>query len=158
MPATQKLNVFLCHASRDKPLVRELYQKLHTKGWIDIRLDKILPGQQRQVVIENAVEKADVVVVFLSNRSVQEEGFVQREMRYALVMALEKPEDTIFLIPVRLEECQVPCSLREFQWADYFGDEKDGSYKNLLEALRLRLKQKKIQKAESRAEIATPCN
>jgi hypothetical protein len=30
----RKLQVFLCHASQDKPIVRELYQKLAAEGWI----------------------------------------------------------------------------------------------------------------------------
>ncbi|MBI5839508.1 MAG: toll/interleukin-1 receptor domain-containing protein [Chloroflexi bacterium] len=42
-----KLRVFLCHASQDKPIVRELYQRLNAEGWIDPWLDeeKLLPGQ-----------------------------------------------------------------------------------------------------------------
>jgi hypothetical protein len=144
MPTTdRKLHVFLCHASQDKPVVRELYQRLAAEDWIDPWLDKdkILPGQQWQVVIEKAVECADIVIVFLSNHSVQKEGFVQRELRYASVMALEKPESTIFLIPVRTEDCPAPRSLRDLQWVNYFGNEKDASFENLLQALRLRHQQ-----------------
>lgn len=124
-------------------MVRALYQKLAAEGWLEPWLDKdrILPGQQWQVVIEEAVESADIVIVFLSNHSVQKEGFVQRELRYASVMALEKPESTIFLIPIRLEACLVPRSLRDFQWTNYFGEEKDDSYGSLLQALKLRHQQ-----------------
>jgi len=35
MTETRKLRVFLCHASQDKPIVRELYQRLLAEGWID---------------------------------------------------------------------------------------------------------------------------
>ncbi len=35
MPESRKLRVFLCHASQDKPIVRELYQPLLAEGWID---------------------------------------------------------------------------------------------------------------------------
>jgi hypothetical protein len=48
MPSTdRKLRVFLCHASQDKPVVRELCQKLLAEGWINPWLDdeKLLPGQ-----------------------------------------------------------------------------------------------------------------
>jgi hypothetical protein len=31
----KKLRVFLCHASQDKPIVRELFQRLFAEGWID---------------------------------------------------------------------------------------------------------------------------
>jgi hypothetical protein len=40
------LRVFLCHASADKPAVRELYEKLTARGidaWLDEK--KLLPGQ-----------------------------------------------------------------------------------------------------------------
>jgi len=40
MPDNRKLRVFLCHASHDKPIVRELYQRLLAEGWIDSWLDK----------------------------------------------------------------------------------------------------------------------
>lgn len=45
MTETRKLRVFLCHASQDKPIVRELYQRLLAEGWIDPWLDeeKLLP-------------------------------------------------------------------------------------------------------------------
>jgi len=43
----RSLKVFLCHASGDKPAVRELYCKLAAEGWIDPWLDeeKLFPGQ-----------------------------------------------------------------------------------------------------------------
>jgi len=46
MPAKRKLKVFLCHASQDKPVVRELYQRLLAEDWIEPWLDeeKLLPG------------------------------------------------------------------------------------------------------------------
>jgi hypothetical protein len=42
-----KLRVFLRHASRDKPIDRELYQRLLAEGWIDPWLDeeKLPEGQ-----------------------------------------------------------------------------------------------------------------
>ena len=51
----------LCHASQDKPIVRELHQRLLTEAWIDPWLDekKLLPGQDWRIEIEEAVETAD---------------------------------------------------------------------------------------------------
>ena len=41
MPTEKRLlKVFLCHASQDKPIVRELYQRLLAEGWIDPWLDE----------------------------------------------------------------------------------------------------------------------
>ena len=35
----RQLRVFLCHASQDKPAVRELYKRLKAEDWIDPWLD-----------------------------------------------------------------------------------------------------------------------
>lgn len=147
------LKVFLCHASLDKAAVRELYFALKTEVWIDPWLDKakILPGQNWRTVIERAVEESDVVLVCLSTQSVSKEGFVQRELKYAYDIALEKPEETIFLIPLRLDECVVPRGLRSFHWVDYFGVEKIDGYSNLLASLKLRYEQKLILAEQARA-------
>ena len=126
----RKLRIFLCHASQDKPIVRELSQRLAEESWIDPWLDekKLLPGEDWRISIEKAVESADLVVICLSHNSVNKEGFVQKELRYAREISLEKPEGAIFLIPLRLDECDVPRGLRFLQWADYFGVAKEESY------------------------------
>jgi outer membrane protein assembly factor BamD (BamD/ComL family) len=132
----RSLKVFLCHASGDKPSVREFYKRLVSEGvdaWLD--KEKLLPGQDWRVEIPRAVEEADVVIVFLSKRSVTKEGYVQKEIKFALDVAEEKPEGTIFLIPARIEDCTVPERLGRWQWVDLY--EEDG-YAKLLRSLRLR--------------------
>ena len=37
---TRLLRVFLCHASQDKPVVGDLYQRFLAEGWIDPWLGK----------------------------------------------------------------------------------------------------------------------
>lgn len=141
MSEPRKLRVFLCHASQDKPVIRELYQRLLAEGWIDPWLDeeRLLPGQEWDVEIEKAVEAADVVIVCASSRSVTKEGYVQRELKFAMDIALEKPEGTIFIIPLRLDDCDLPRRLRSWQYDDYFPAEKrKSSYQRLLQSLNLR--------------------
>ena len=150
MPDTKNrpLRVFLCHASDDKPAVRELYRQLCAEGWLDVWLDeeKLLPGQEWDLEIEKAVEEADVVLVCLSTRSVDKEGYVQKELRFVLNIADEKPEGTIFVIPLRLEECTVPRRLRALQRVDFFpkGHQKQ-AYQRLLEILKLRMESLRIR-------------
>ena len=154
MPSTiRQLRVFLCHASQDKSIVRELQQQLADEGWIDPWLDekKLHPGEDWRVSIEEAVESSDLVVICLSNNSVDKEGFVQKELRYAREIALEKPEGTIFLIPLRLEDCDVPRGLRFFQWADYFGEKKEQNYSELLDSFSIRRQQ--IVRREQEREL-----
>jgi hypothetical protein len=63
MDEVRKLRVFLCHASQDKPVVRALYQRLLDEGWIDPWLDEenLLPGQDRGIELEKALESTDDV-------------------------------------------------------------------------------------------------
>jgi hypothetical protein len=139
----RKLRVFLCHSSQDKPIVRELYQRLNAEGWIDPWLDeeKLLPGQEWGMEIEKAVENADAVIVCLSNNSVTKEGYVQRELKYALDIALEKPEGTIFIIPLRLDDVLLPRRLRTWQYINFFpSSQKDKAYLRIHDSLMLRVK------------------
>ncbi len=148
----RKLRVFLCHASQDKPVVRELYQRLLAEGWIDPWLDeeKLLPGQDWDMEIEKAVHSADVVVVCLSYDSINKEGYIQKEIKKALDIADEKPEETVFIIPLRIENCSVPKRLSKWQWVDYFPPaQKPISFNQLLKSLVSRADTLKIQVIES---------
>ena len=130
------LKVFLCHASGDKPAVRQLYKRLVVEGidaWLD--QEKLLPGQDWRLEIPKAVREADVVVICLSNRSITKEGYVQKEIKFALDIAEEKPEGTIFLIPARLEDCPVPERFNRWQWVDIF---EENGYVRLLRSLKIR--------------------
>lgn len=135
------LRVFLCHASQDKIAVRELYNHLLAEGWIDPWLDekKLLPGQDWDLAIEKAVEDSHVVIVCMSQNSVSKEGYINRELRLVLDTALTKAEEETFVIPLRLEDCQVPRRLRHYHWLDYFPKERQSiAYQTLLKSLKLR--------------------
>lgn len=141
MPAKRKLHVFLCHASQDKPIVRGLYQKLAAEPWIDPWLDeeKLLPGQDWNLEIEKAVEASDAVIVCVSSTSVAKEGYVQKELRKVLDIALEKLEEEIFVLPVRLDDCGFPRQLRDRQFLDYFPpSNQPTAYDKLKAALKIR--------------------
>lgn len=140
-PISRPLQVFLCYSSDDKPTVRELYSRLDSEGWIDTWLDekKLYPGQDWNYEIEQAVEQADVILVFLTKNSVTKEGYIQRELRRILDLADEKPEGTLYIIPVRLEECEPPKRIRRWQYADYFPEsQRNIAYQRLLESLKFR--------------------
>jgi len=113
-----------------------MYRYLKQRGiqpWLDA--EDLLPGQNWEVEIPNAIDEADVILVCLSKNSVNKEGYIQKEITFALDKALEKPEGTIFVIPVKLEECDVPKRLNLYQWVDYF---RTDERKRLLKGLDLR--------------------
>jgi formylglycine-generating enzyme required for sulfatase activity len=140
MTTNHPLRVFLCHSSNDKPTVRELYQKLCNESWLKPWLDEeeLYPGQDWNLEIEKAVESADAILVFLSKNSITKEGYVQREIRIALDYADYKPEGTLFIIPVRLEECTPPKRLVRWQYADYFEGQRGRAFERLLISLKRR--------------------
>ena len=132
--ASHLCRVFLCHSSGDKPAVRRLYERLRGEGF-DVWLDEknILPGQDWDAEIRRAVRAADLVIVCLSKSSIEKAGYVQREIRMVLDLADEQPEDKIYLIPTRLEMCDVPPRLTRWHWVDLFDPE---GYDRLLSAVR----------------------
>jgi hypothetical protein len=79
------LRLFVCHASEDKPRVRELVQQLRDGGfdpWLD--KERLLPGHAWQHEIASAVSAPGIVIVCLSKTSVSKTGFVQKELRRVL--------------------------------------------------------------------------
>ena len=134
------LKVFLCHSSNDKPAVRELYQKLRAEPWIRPWLDEeeLYPGQDWNMEIEKAIEATDAIIVCLSNNSITKEGYVQKEIKTALDYSDYKPEGTVFIIPVRLEDCKPPSRLSKWQYADYFEGQRERGTQRLLVSLKNR--------------------
>ena len=137
-----KLIPFLCYAKENSIAVREFRERMKAEAWIDPWFDEedILPGQMWEERVTEAVHNSHAVIVFLSSIAVRTEGFFQKELKLALDAAAEKPDGTIFIIPIRLDACDVPERLMPYQYVDYFGDEahKDHVYSSLIAALKIR--------------------
>jgi hypothetical protein len=157
IPNVKPIRVFLCHATADKLSVRKLYKKLNNDSiqvWFDE--ENLLPGQDWDSEIQNAVRQSDVVIICLSSKSVTKEGYVQKEIKIALDVADQKPEDTIFIVPVRLEECNVPQRLRRWQWIDIFSPVSaidEANYKKLIRSVELRAEQIQVRLHSSEDHI-----
>lgn len=140
MPEPKRpLKVFLCHASTDKPKVRELYRYLKKRGiqpWFDE--EDLVGGQNWQVEIPKALATSDAIIICLTKNSVDKEGYIQKEIKFALDKALEMPDGRIFLIPVKFEECEVPFTLSSYQWVDLT---VESGYSKMIKALKFRASQ-----------------
>ena len=133
----RKLKVFLCHSSDDKEAVRDLFDNLNAVPYVSPWLDEknLLPGQDWNYEITQVVRDAECVLVCLSQNSINKEGYIQKEISFALDIALEKPENTIYLIPVRLEPCQPPPRLERWHYVDLYTNE---GFERLLLSLQYR--------------------
>jgi hypothetical protein len=128
------VRLFLCHANEDQPRVEAVYDRLTALGykpWMDKR--DLKGGQPWRVVIPQKLRAADLVLVFLSKISVTKKGYVQREFKLALDVIQELPDDSVFVIPVRLESCDVPERFRDFHWIDFF---EDRDFSKIIDAIK----------------------
>lgn len=125
-PAGQDaLRVFICYSRRDVETAKELFEWLHSEGtepWLD--LESLVPGVTFEDEIRQAVTASDVFLVCLSSQVVNSRQYVHREIRFALDAALSVPEGQIYIVPLRLDECDLPPSLSHWQAVDYFADRK----------------------------------
>ena len=160
---TDSLRIFLAHASEDKPQVRQLYQRLREAGyrpWMDE--EDLIPGQNWQDEITRAIKRSDIFIACFSSRSVIKQGDVQREFRLALNKLAEMPAGEIYLIPLKLDNCEIPdlrqaeygVNLRDIQWFDYWRSE---GWRKLLQAIKLKVEQSpSVQQRSSVTTMAQP--
>ena len=135
------IQIFLAYASEDQHSVIDLYERLKEKGynpWLDKR--DLMPGQNWREEIPRAIRNSQIFIACLSQQSVSKQGYIQRELRMALNEYAEKPPGSIYLIPLKLDDCQVPdlrleqlgVGLQDLQWLDYW---ESGGLSNLLNAI-----------------------
>jgi hypothetical protein len=113
--------LFLSYARADKEKVESAYDKIKEGGyspWMDVR--NLLPGERWELKINQAIEDSDFVIFFLSEQSVDRRGVLRKELRQALEKWKEMLEEDIYLIPARLERCELPNELAGFQALDLF--------------------------------------
>jgi hypothetical protein len=105
------------------------------KDSIEIWLDKenLQPGQHWENEIRRVIIKSDVVIVCLSKQFNEKQGFRHQELRIALEKAKLFPDNEVFIVPIRLEKCDMPKSIGHLHRVDLF---KRGGYKKLLSVLK----------------------
>ena len=120
---------FLAHASEDKSQVRAIYAKLKGAGlapWLDE--ENLQPGERTEGKIQEAIKKCRFFLACISSQSVGKDGFIQKELRLALQEFEQKSPDTIYFIPVLLEDIPLPdiqvgtMSLQEYQAARVYDE------------------------------------
>lgn len=149
-----RIRVFLSYAKEDQATVKKLYDDLQAAGfepWMDTV--KLMPGQNWPQVIQQAIDVTDFILVNFSHRSVSKRGHFQCELRHALEVAERMPLDEVFLLPVRLSECDVPREIaRTTQYIDLFPDYEVGfkALTNMMTAQVLNRRKKNTRKPKRR--------
>lgn len=109
--------IFLSYTTADRSRVVAYHDYLKKAGynvWMDIR--QIKGGQDWKFEIEKALNRAALVIIFISKNSVDKRGVVQREIRDALDKSKEILEENIYIIPVLLDNVTLPQELARLQY------------------------------------------
>ena len=136
----RKLKVFLSHAPGDLSAARELYGQLAAEGWLDVWFgeERLAPGVHTNLEIEQAISTTHLAIVCISKDATTQSGLFQKELRLILDAEQNVPAGTIFVVPLKLEECEPLFQLRHKQFASYFGENREKVYLTILRSLRSR--------------------
>lgn len=124
--------VFISYSHEDKDFVDLLAINL-VKAKANVWVDRweLHVGDSILNRIQDAITEADALVVVLSKASVGSE-WCKKELTAGLVRELE--EKRVLVLPVLLDDCQVPVFLRDKLYADFREDPDDG-LRQVLESL-----------------------
>ncbi|MCD4652761.1 toll/interleukin-1 receptor domain-containing protein [bacterium] len=126
-----EISVFVSYAREDAKAAKKLYADLKIAGvqpWLDT--ESLSPGQKWRVEIRTAIRASRYFLLLLSSKSVQKKGYFQKEIKEALDVLDEFPESDIYLLPIRLDECDTDYErIRELHRVDMFPDWNDGLQK-----------------------------
>lgn len=118
--------VFLSHSSVDKSIVISVALDLQENGistWLDAF--DILPGESITSKINKGLEECEFVLLFLSNNSVKS-NWVTKEWETMLWDEINSGK--IKIIPVKLEECEIPKILQTKKYIDLSKNYSDGLF------------------------------
>lgn len=118
----KKSTAFISYAKEDLQHARRLYHELNSVGcevWFDE--ESLLPGQHWKTEIKKAIRNKRYFIAILSSNSVNKRGVVQTEILEALDVLKEFPPGSVYIIPVRINQCQpVHETLSDLHWVDMF--------------------------------------
>ena len=138
---TEQFDVFLCHNSKDKPLVQKIADQLRARGlnpWLDKRV--LRGGDQFTIEIQKAIANSKSAVIFFGNNGVghwqereigvcysrsvnaSKEGLVFKVIPVLLPGVTEVPKDQMFL--------------GEIHWISFLDLKHKDAFKQLESAIR----------------------
>ena len=121
--------VFISYSSKDRPFAQQLASDLKAQGlrvWYDQWELKV--GDSLIAKISAGIRAQDYLLVVLSRSSVSSE-WVHKELSAALMRELR--EKRVVVLPVLIEDCEIPPLISDKVYADFRGDYRTGLNKLL---------------------------
>lgn len=116
--------VFISYSHSDEPIVSKLAAHLikhNAYVWVDTW--ELNVGDSILNRVQDAIQESSALLVILSKASVQSE-WCKKELSAGLMRELD--EKRVIVLPVLLEDCDVPVFLREKMYADFRTSFDDG--------------------------------
>ena len=116
--------LFVCYSHADKEFVDKLAHALvenKARVWVDRW--ELSVGDSLVQRVQDAISEADALLVILSKASVKSE-WCKKELSAGLMRELT--EKRVLVLPVLIEDCEVPLLLKEKIHADFREDFEEG--------------------------------
>ena len=127
-----KYDVFLSHSSKDKPIVREVAERLRADGlrvWLDEWILK--PGDNLPKKLDEGLEESRVLVLFMSANAFGSDWAQLEAGTFRFRDPLNRERR---FIPLRIDDAPIKGSLAQFLYINWVPNVREQEYANLLEA------------------------
>lgn len=117
--AERARRIFLIYAREDLETAKEIAELLRENDlepWLDV--EKITAGQIWSDEIQSALNKSAMALVLLSN-NLQNSTYAAKELKAAISSLESSDRMSSPLIPVRIDESEIPPSIAHIQTVDY---------------------------------------
>ena len=128
--------IVLSYAPEDMIRVERFYRAFHEAGlepWMD-SMDRP-PGALWERALSVAIRRCDLLIIFLSEHSVDQHGLLQKELIQALTDWDKKGADDVYVVLARLEASKIPHKVAKLQKFEALDDLKTLQLVRLLRVL-----------------------
>lgn len=154
MMFSSKPLVFISYSRQDKQSVDTLSRRLSSRGvrtWVDTR--DIVGGEWRRA-IKRGLRHSNFFLACLSPNTLQRGEVLQYEYDSALEIQRDRLEGEIYVIPLRLEPCEIPECFRHLQCVDLYDQ---AGWDGLIRALRSKSRPRPVLAAAIVLVLAAVC-
>jgi len=138
------MKIFISYAKEDVEIAKRLYSDLRKAGFETWDEEDILPGEHISL-FNKQIRDSSLVLLLFSVNSVSKRGEFVKQQKFVLKLLDEIPDSETFIIPVRLDDCDLPDErLQNFKAVDLFS-----SYEKGLEKILKALHRKKSDRKEA---------
>lgn len=127
-----KPGIFISHSHSDNKITKQLVAQLKANGlnpWVDF--DEMLIGDSLTGDIFEKIPEADFFLIILSKESVKSE-WVKKELQVALNFQLKR---SLKIIPVKVDNCDVPISLSDILYCDLDKIEFNNAFEFIMKSI-----------------------